>query len=265
MALAYTFVGPLIAVVFALPLYTTRAAYKAVVDIRNMFTQTVRALASAIDARDPSTKLHSEHVSDIAVEIGQAMNLSESELEQLEWAGLLHDIGKIGIRDSVLLKPEKLTREERMLMNEHPALGEEILKDVDQLSRERPLIRHHHEWYNGSGYPDRLIGEEIPLLARVLHVADAFEAMTASRPYRPIPLTKAEAFEELHRYSGIQFDPNVVAAFATTKTARAIDSDEDDEPGEPEQALAPVPMLGQVAAERAKGALPTSTTATAKT
>ena len=257
MALAYTPVGPLVALVFALPLYTTRTALKAVVDIREMFTQTVKALASAIDARDPSTKKHSEHVSDIAVEIGQAMNLGETELEQLEWAGLLHDIGKIGIRDSVLLKPEKLTREERILMNEHPAKGEEILKDVDQLSAERPLIRHHHEWFNGSGYPDRLIGEEIPLLARVLHVADAFEAMTASRPYRPIPLTPAEAFEELQRYAGIQFDPQVVEAFGRTRTAQKA-NEPDDEPGEPEQQLAPVPTLGQVAAARAKNPLPTS-------
>jgi putative nucleotidyltransferase with HDIG domain len=256
MALAYMFVGPLVALVFAIPLYTTRAAFKAVVDVRNMFTQTVRALASAIDARDPSTKKHSEHVSGIAVEIGEAMSLSEAELEQLEWAGLLHDIGKIGIRDDVLLKPDRLTREERMLMNEHPAKGEEILKDVDQLSRERPLIRHHHEWYNGSGYPDRLIGEEIPLLARVLHVADAFEAMTASRPYRPIPLSSREALEELHRYSGIQFDPDVVTAFNRTPTALGDDSD--DETGEPEQQLAPVPTLGQVAASRAKGALTSS-------
>jgi hypothetical protein len=257
MALAYIFVGPWVAFVFALPLYTTRAAYKAVVDIRNMFTQTVRALASAIDARDPSTKKHSEHVSGIAVEIGQAMSLGESQLEQLEWAGLLHDIGKIGIRDDVLLKPERLTREERMLMNEHPVKGEEILKNVDQLANERPLIRHHHEWYNGSGYPDRLIGEEIPLLARVLHVADAFEAMTAARPYRPIPLTPQEALDELHRYSGIQFDPNVVEAFSRTKTAMAIDEDQ-QEPGEPEQQLAPVPTLGQVATARAKGALSSS-------
>jgi hypothetical protein len=257
MALAYLTVGPWIALVFALPLYTTRAAYKAVVDIREMFTQTVRALASAIDARDPSTKKHSEHVSGIAVEIGQAMNLSEAQLEQLEWAGLLHDIGKIGIRDDVLLKPERLTREERMLMNEHPVKGEEILKDVDQLANERPLIRHHHEWYNGSGYPDRLIGEEIPLLARVLHVADAFEAMTAARPYRPIPLTPAEAIEELNRYAGIQFDPNVVEAFARTKTAAAIDEHPED-PGEPEMEKTPVPMLGQVAASRAKGALTSS-------
>jgi putative nucleotidyltransferase with HDIG domain len=255
MALAWGPIGPLVAFVFALPLYTTRAAYKAVVDIRNMFTQTVRALASAIDARDPSTRKHSDHVSSIAVETGQAMNLSESEIEQLEWAGLLHDIGKIGIRDAVLLKPERLTREERMLMNEHPVKGEEILRDVDQLAKVRPLIRHHHEWYNGSGYPDRLIGEEIPLLARVLHVADAFEAMTASRPYRPIPLSPAEALAELHRYAGIQFDPNVVEAFARTRVATAASPDDDDERGEPERAHVAIPTLGQVAAARSRGAL----------
>ena len=263
MALAYAFVGPLVAPVFALPLYTTRAAYKAVVDLRSLFTQTVRALASAIDARDPSTKLHSEHVSSIAVEIGQAMNLSEAEIEQLEWAGLLHDIGKIGIRDSVLLKPERLTREERMLMNEHPVKGEEILKDVDQLARERPLIRHHHEWFNGSGYPDRLVGEQIPLLARVLHVADAFEAMTAARPYRPVPLTTSQALDELQRYAGIQFDPVVVEAFTRTQTAKAASRDP-DEPGMPERRHAVIPMLGQVAAERTKGAIPTSSTAPAE-
>ena len=260
MALAYTFVGPLVAPVFALPLYTTRAAYKAVVDVRNMFTQTVRALASAIDARDPSTRRHSDHVSTIAVEIGQVMRLSEAELEQLEWAGLLHDIGKIGIRDAVLLKPDRLTREERILMNEHPVKGEEILKDVDQLSRERPLIRHHHEWFNGSGYPDRLVGEEIPLLARVLHVADAFEAMTASRPYRPVPLSAAQALAELRRYAGIQFDPTIVDAFAKTKTAQHEPAWRDD--AEARAAQPAIPMLGQVASERA-GSL-TSTTAAAK-
>jgi putative nucleotidyltransferase with HDIG domain len=258
MAVAYVPIGPLVAFVFALPLYTTRAAYKAVVDIRNMFTQTVRALASAIDARDPSTRKHSDHVSGISVEIGQAMNLSEPELEQLEWAGLLHDIGKIGIRDAVLLKPERLTRDERMLMNEHPVKGEEILRDVDQLAKVRPLIRHHHEWYNGSGYPDRLIGEEIPLLARVLHVADAFEAMTASRPYRPVPLSPAEALAELQRYAGIQFDPQVVDAFSRTRVAGLDRADDEQQRGEPERPHAAVPTLGQVAAVRSRGALPSS-------
>jgi HD-GYP domain-containing protein (c-di-GMP phosphodiesterase class II) len=251
MALAYTSVGPLVAPVFALPLYTTRAAYKAVVDIRNMFTQTVRALASAIDARDPSTKLHSEHVSSMSIEIGQAMGLSEAELEQLEWAGLLHDIGKIGIRDAVLLKPGRLNREERVIMNEHPVKGEEILKGVDRLARERPLVRHHHEWYNGSGYPDRLVGEDIPLLARVLHVADAFEAMTASRPYRPVPMTSADALAELRRFAGIQFDPRVVEAFARTRTAQA----DRGSPNASEPAEAAIPMLGQVASRRADGGL----------
>lgn len=149
-------------------------------------------------------------------------------------------------------------------MNEHPVKGEEILRDVDQLANERPLIRHHHEWYNGSGYPDRLIGEEIPLLARVLHVADAFEAMTASRPYRPIPLSPVEALEELHRYAGIQFDPVVVEAFSRTKTAQAAHDHRDGEPGESERQPTPVPTLGQVAASRAKGAL-TSSSAPAKT
>jgi putative nucleotidyltransferase with HDIG domain len=258
MALAYVFVGPLVAFVFALPLYTTRAAYKAVVDIRMMFTQTVRALASAIDARDPSTRRHSDHVSGIAVEIGQAMSLSEPQIEELEWAGLLHDIGKIGIRDAVLLKPERLTREERMLMNEHPVKGEEILRDVDQLAKVRPLIRHHHEWYNGSGYPDRLIGEEIPLLARVLHVADAFEAMTASRPYRPVPLSPAEALAELQRYAGIQFDPQVVEAFSRTRTAGLEGADDDHPRGTVERPQTAVPTLGQVGAVRSRGALPSS-------
>jgi response regulator RpfG family c-di-GMP phosphodiesterase len=119
------------------------------------------------------------------------------------------------------------------------------------------LIRHHHEWYNGSGYPDRLIGEEIPLLARVLHVADAFEAMTASRPYRPVPLSPAEAIRELQRYAGIQFDPKVVDAFTRTRAASATRIDVDD-PGEPGDALTSIPMLGQVAASRSRGALTSS-------
>jgi putative nucleotidyltransferase with HDIG domain len=246
MALAYTTVGPLVAVLFALPLYTTRASYQSVVEIRKMFTQTVRALASAIDARDPSTKQHSDHVSQIAVEIGHVMGVSEGQLEELEWGGLLHDIGKIGIRDAVLLKPGRLDKAERMLMNEHPEKGAEILKGVEKLAPEIPLIRHHHEWYNGSGYPDRLIGENIPFLARILHVADAFEAMTAVRPYRLRPMSASQAMEELRKYSGIQFDPVVVDAFAKTASAQ----------GEPVPEVvmeAPIPMLGQVAALRAKG------------
>jgi len=222
MAFAYEPLGPLVALVFALPLYTTRAAYQSVVELRHMFTQTVRALASAIDARDPSTKRHSEHVSGIAVEIGQEMGLGEADLEILEWGGLFHDIGKIGISDAVLLKPGRLDREERIQMNRHPVKGAEILANADRLRTVVPLVRFHHEWYNGSGYPDRLIGEEIPLLARILAVADAFEAMTAVRPYQLRPKSLEQAIAELRRCSGTQFDPKVVDAFVRTRTARGL-------------------------------------------
>ncbi len=136
MADAYMNVGPLSILIFALPLYTTRASYQGVVELRHMFTQTVRALASAIDARDPTTALHSEHVSSIATDIGKEMRCTDAQLEQLEWGGLLHDIGKIGVRDAVLLKPGRLDREERMLMNEHPVKGAEILKGVKKLAPE---------------------------------------------------------------------------------------------------------------------------------
>ena len=126
---------------------------------------------------------------EIAVDIGRVMRVNDTELEALEWGGLLHDVGKIGVPDAVLLKQDRLNREERMIMNSHPVLGAQIIAPVTKLAPELPIIRHHHEWYNGSGYPDRLIGDEIPKLARILHVADAFEAMTAARPYRMTPLT----------------------------------------------------------------------------
>jgi HD-GYP domain-containing protein (c-di-GMP phosphodiesterase class II) len=100
-----------------------------------------------------------------------------------------------------------------MVMNAHPVKGEEIIRPVQKLAPELPIIRHHHEWFNGSGYPDRLVGHDIPRLARILHVADSFEAMTAARPYRMTPLSEEQAIGELHKYSGIQFDPEVVAAF----------------------------------------------------
>ena len=127
-----------------------------------MFTQTIGALAEAVDKRDPYTALHSHRVKEIAVDIGRVMRVNDAELEALEWGGLLHDVGKIGVPDNVLLKQERLNREERMIMNAHPVLGAQIIAPVTKLAPELPIIRHHHEWYNGSGYPDRLIGDEIP-------------------------------------------------------------------------------------------------------
>jgi putative nucleotidyltransferase with HDIG domain len=201
---------------FALPLYTTRMASARFVEMRDMFTQTIGALAEAVDKRDPYTARHSQRVKEIAVDIGRVMRVNDGELEALEWGGLLHDVGKIGVPDAVLLKQDRLNREERMIMNSHPVLGAQIIAPVTKLAPELPIIRHHHEWYNGSGYPDRLIGDEIPKLARILHVADAFEAMTAARPYRMTPLTNEQALAELRKFAGVQFDPVMVDAFVRT-------------------------------------------------
>jgi HD-GYP domain-containing protein (c-di-GMP phosphodiesterase class II) len=213
MASMYVVAGPIGILPFAVPLLATRSGYKKVVEIRDMFTQTVKSLASAVDAKDPYTAGHSVRVQLIAKDLGAEMRCSESELEALEWGGLLHDIGKIGIPDAILLKQGELTREERMVMNAHPVKGEEIIRPVAKLGPELPIIRHHHEWFNGSGYPDRLVAHDIPKLARIMHVADSFEAMTAARPYRMTPLGEEQALSELHKYTGIQFDPEVVAAF----------------------------------------------------
>jgi putative nucleotidyltransferase with HDIG domain len=224
---------------FAVPLYSTRLAYQRFVEMREMFTQTIGALAAAVDKRDPFTAKHSLRVKAIAVDIGQVMRVSDAELEALEWGGLLHDVGKIGVPDNVLLKQDRLNREERMIMNSHPVKGAEIIAPVTKLAAELPIIRHHHEWYNGSGYPDRLIGDEIPKLARILHVADAFEAMTAARPYRMTPLTPEQALGELRKFAGVQFDPVVVDAFVKTKHVDGV-----PDPGRtftPRQ----IPLIGQ--------------------
>jgi HD-GYP domain-containing protein (c-di-GMP phosphodiesterase class II) len=154
---------------------------------------------------------------------------------------LLHDVGKIGVPDAVLLKQDRLNREERMIMNSHPVLGAQIIAPVAKLAAELPIIRHHHEWYNGSGYPDRLIGDEIPKLARILHVADAFEAMTAARPYRMTPLTNEQALAELRKFAGVQFDPVMVDAFV--RTAHVDGVADPGRPAEPRQ----IPLLAQAA------------------
>jgi putative nucleotidyltransferase with HDIG domain len=250
--------GWLATLLFALPLYTTRMGYERFVEMRDMFTQTIGALAEAVDKRDPYTSKHSVRVKEIAVDIGRVMRVGDAELEALEWGGLLHDVGKIGVPDSVLKKAERLTKDERMVMNSHPVLGAQIIAPVTKLAPELPIIRHHHEWYNGSGYPDRLIGDEIPKLARVLHVADAFEAMTAARPYRMTPLTLEQALGELRKFAGIQFDPVMVDAFVKTHWVEGV-----LDPGRTFQPK-PIPLLGQAASRMAGGAPvePTSTSAT---
>jgi putative nucleotidyltransferase with HDIG domain len=195
---------------FIVPLVTTRVAFARYVETKELFEQTISALSKAVDARDPYTRNHSSRVSHIAEAMCRVMRLGEDEIEKIKWAGLLHDVGKIGIRDHILLKEGPLDKAERILMNQHPTIGAEIVAPASQLAEEAPLIKAHHEWFNGSGYPDGVEAMDIPLGARILTIADAYEAMTSSRPYRKTPLTHEIAIEQLEKFAGIQFDPDIV-------------------------------------------------------
>lgn len=179
---------------------------------RRAFYQTIRALAQVLEARDSYTRGHSERVARYARGIGEALGLDRKTLQVLEQASLLHDIGKIGVRDSVLNKPGDLTDEERLAIKRHPTIGDDILHPVAFLREALDIVRHHHEHWDGSGYPGGLRGEEIPLVARIVAVADAYDAMTSNRPYRRA-LPRDTAIAEIRRWAGIQFDPNVVEAF----------------------------------------------------
>jgi putative nucleotidyltransferase with HDIG domain len=180
--------------------------------LQDAYLATVRSLAAAVDAKDPYTHGHSDRVATYAAAIAAKLDLSGEQRIALEMAAYLHDIGKIGIRESILLKPGKLTDEEMGQMRHHPLIGANILKPVAFPWPIAPVVRHHHERFDGGGYPAGLKGEEIPLLARILTVADAFEAMTSDRPYRS-GRTEEEAIEELHSCEGGHFDPRIVAAF----------------------------------------------------
>jgi HD-GYP domain-containing protein (c-di-GMP phosphodiesterase class II) len=172
----------------------------------------VKALAKAIEVKDPYTHGHSERVTEYALMIADAMRLDERERQKLKYAATLHDIGKIGIAGRVLNKPGDLTDEEYTHVKTHPLLGESIVEPVEFLQGPRPIILHHHERFDGRGYPGGLKGTDIPLCARILSVADAFEAMRSDRPYRrAMPLNNA--VEELKRNAGTQFDPRVVEVF----------------------------------------------------
>ncbi|RME82615.1 MAG: HD domain-containing protein, partial [Zetaproteobacteria bacterium] len=173
--------------------------------------ETLIALVRTLEARDRYTKDHSRRVGDLAAKIAREMGLDEETAELVRVGGLLHDIGKVGIPDAVLLKPGRYTEREFAIMKAHPGIGDAILKHMDLLVRERQIVRHHHERMDGRGYPDRLRGEEIPLPARIVCVADAIDAMTTHRVYRKAqPLSFA--VEQLRKNAGTQFDPKVVEA-----------------------------------------------------
>ncbi len=176
------------------------------------YRSTVLTLSKAVDARDSYTAGHSERVAKLSIEIGQRLGLSIGELETLELAALFHDIGKLGVPDSVLNKPGKLTASEFAKIKEHPMAGVEILKNIDFLRDTLVIIKHHHERFSGGGYPDGIQGEHIPLESRIIAVADTYDAITSDRPYRQGSSHK-EAIEELMRSVHQQFDPNIVEFF----------------------------------------------------
>ncbi len=186
-------------------------------DMRQLFIGTVSSLANAIDAKSPWTKGHSERVMRVAAGLAQEMGLSPALVERVRLGGLLHDIGKIGIIEALLDKPEGLDEDEFPPIRQHPEKGVAILAPIEQLKDVLPAILHHHEWFDGSGYPHGIAGAAIPLEARIIAVADAFDAMVAIRPYRA-GLSVPEALDELLRCAGSQFDPDVVACFRSKIT-----------------------------------------------
>jgi HD-GYP domain-containing protein (c-di-GMP phosphodiesterase class II) len=177
-------------------------------NLRNMFLSTVRSLASAIETKDVYTHGHSERVTQYAEVIGKELGLNTKETEDLRLAGLLHDIGKIGVDERILQKPSKLTPQEFEAIKKHPEYAANILKTIPQLKNIIPVVLHHHERFDGNGYPDGLKGSGIPYNSRILGIADTFDAMSSSRPYREaLPIDTC--FEEIKRCSGTQFDPEM--------------------------------------------------------
>jgi putative nucleotidyltransferase with HDIG domain len=192
-------------------------------ETQSAYVGAIRALALALDARDPYTAGHSERVSAISVAVGRQMQLPAPQLDVLRLGALLHDIGKIGISDNVLRKPTSLTPEEFELIKEHPTVGARILRTVPFLAEHLPIVELHHERPDGRGYPYGLTSSETPLLARIVHVVDAFDAMTSARAYRPA-LESADAIRELWRCAGTQFDAEVVHALVQTLAIAGTDN-----------------------------------------
>jgi putative nucleotidyltransferase with HDIG domain/PAS domain S-box-containing protein len=183
-----------------------------VTELKDLYFNTVKSLSEAIDAKSKWTRGHSDRVTDMAVSIGEGLKLGQADMENLRLAATLHDIGKIGTCEDILDKPEALSKDEQKMMQAHPVRGAEIIGGIKQFKNVTPAVRHHHERFDGCGYPDGLKGGEIPLFARIIFVADSFDAMTSERPYRK-GLSREKGIEEVRKGSGTQFDPEIVEAF----------------------------------------------------
>jgi response regulator RpfG family c-di-GMP phosphodiesterase len=201
--------------------------------VYNNVLDTFRSLVASVQLRDQYTEEHSSRVTRLSIEIAETMNCTRQEIESIKIAGMMHDVGKIAIPDRVLLKPGRLTEEEFNIIRTHPDIGERILRPILLFDRERNIILHHHERWDGKGYPTGLDGEDIPRLSRILAVADAFDAMTNNRPYRSA-MAVADAVVEIRKNSSTQFEPAVVDAFLNILHSVAAGTrSEDDMPVKP--------------------------------
>jgi putative nucleotidyltransferase with HDIG domain len=191
-------------------------------ELEDSYVSTVRVLAAAIDARDPYTHGHSARVSVLSLQVGREVGLGNTALEELEVACLFHDIGKIKTPDSILRKRDKLTARQYNEMMRHTEYGAEILSKAPSLQRYIPPVRHHHEWFNGKGYPDGLKGDAIPLFASIIAITDTYDAMTSNRPYRGA-ISELETLEELLKCAGTQFHPELVKVFTGIMDKRIVE------------------------------------------
>jgi putative nucleotidyltransferase with HDIG domain len=192
------------------PLLVARHSFQLYIKMRKVYLETIMMLTASLDAKDPSTFGHSERVSNYAAEIGKKMGFEDDKVDLLRYVGVLHDIGKVGIRDAVLKKPGVFTPREYEEMKQHPLIGAKIISAIRLLGDAADWVKHHHERYEGTGFPDHLKGDSIPLGARIIAVADALDAITSIRPYKS-PMSWELALAEMQRCSGTQFDPGVVA------------------------------------------------------
>lgn len=199
-----------------LPLVVMRHSYQLVADLGRQTREALYALARVLDERDEHTHQHSEQVAEHAGQIARAMGLGPEQVDVIMLAAAMHDIGKVGMRNDILFKPGALTPQEREMAKRHAKIGGDLLSKFPLFEKGAIYVRHHHERWDGTGYPDGLRGEQIPLGARILAVADSYQAMTEQRPYRE-PMSEQVALMQLMEGSGTQFDPQVVAAFLNLK------------------------------------------------
>ncbi|MDK2822898.1 MAG: hypothetical protein PWQ67_2011 [Clostridia bacterium] len=214
-ALIYYYIGIFGIILFLIPLLLARHSFKLYLEMRENYLNTIETLVKSIEAKDVYTCGHSERVARYSVAIGKELGLDAISLEQLNYLALLHDIGKVAVSDKILNKMEKLNDEEFNIVKHHPEIGAQIAKNIKLLKDYQNAILHHHERWDGVGYPSKLKGEDIPLFSRIIAVADSFDAMTSDRPYRKA-LEYSTAINEITLCSGKQFDPQIVNAFIKT-------------------------------------------------